>query len=256
MVATQYSAERGIEVEEAAPDRYDGTSSPGLLWSGDGALVIPTTRRGVRPRAVRPSPAWHYITKRAIDLILGTVLLVAAVPVLVVAAVLIKFDSPGPVLFTQVRAGRHRRSFSMLKLRTMVENAEEELESVRHLNEADGPLFKISDDPRVTRVGRILRATSIDELPQLWNVVRGQMSLVGPRPALPHEVDDWPRYVHRRLEVRPGVTGLWQISGRSELSFDDYVTYDLVYVESWTPARDLAILARTIPVVVNRRGAH
>ena len=124
------------------------------------------------------------------------------------------------------------------------------------LNEADGPLFKMAEDPRITRVGRLIRATSIDELPQLWNVVRGDMSLVGPRPALPHETEEWDSLLAQRLRVKPGITGMWQVNGRSDTSFEDYTRLDLYYVDNWTLTTDLAIMLKTVPAVVLRQGAH
>jgi len=159
------------------------------------------------------------------------------------------------VLFRQVRVGRNGKPFKVYKFRTMVENAEELVIDLRDLNEAAGPLFKISDDPRVTRVGALLRRSSIDELPQLWNVIRGDMSLVGPRPAIPSEVEGWLPELHERLRVKPGMTGMWQVNGRSAASWDDYVRLDLYYVDNWSLSTDLAILAQTVPAVLSSRGA-
>ncbi len=160
------------------------------------------------------------------------------------------------MLFRQTRVGRDSAPFTVRKFRSMVADAEERLIDLRDQNECDGPLFKIHDDPRVTRVGKVLRKTSIDELPQLWNVLRGEMSLVGPRPALPSEVAGWPAPLFQRLRVRPGITGMWQVSGRSENSFEEYARLDLTYVDNWSLATDLAILAKTVPAVLLRRGAH
>ena len=199
---------------------------------------------------------WHATAKRVFDLLIaGTTLLLTA-PVLLVAAIAIKLDTPGPVLFRQVRVGRDGRPFEMLKLRTMCVDAEQRRAELLHRNEADGPMFKLRDDPRVTRVGRFLRRCSIDELPQCWNVLRGDMSVVGPRPALPVEVDAWPDEVRGRLRVLPGITGMWQVCGRSDTSFDDYVRLDLAYVDNWSLAHDLEIVARTVGVVLNARGAR
>lgn len=199
---------------------------------------------------------WRVVAKRVFDVAVSAVLLLLTLPLLAVAAVAIKLDSRGPVLFRQERVGRHGRTFQVLKLRTMVHDAEERLEEVLPLNEADGPLFKIARDPRVTRVGRWLRMLSIDELPQLWNVLKGEMSLVGPRPALPREVAGWSPEAHERLRVKPGLTGMWQVHGRSAAAFDDYVRYDLYYVDNWSLATDAAILARTIPAVLFAKGAY
>ena len=207
--------------------------------------VEPVTRGG-----------WRAWAKRSFD-VAGAVLgLVLTAPVLLVAAVAVKLDSRGPIVFRQIRVGRDSEPFSVLKLRTMVSDAEERLAELRELNEADGPLFKMADDPRITRVGKLLRVTSLDELPQLWNVLRGDMSLVGPRPALPHETEEWDALLAQRLRVKPGITGMWQVSGRSDTSFEDYTRLDLYYVDNWSLATDLAILAKTVPVVALRKGAR
>ncbi len=198
---------------------------------------------------------WRRTAKRAFDVVLASLGLLVASPVLLAAMVAIRLDSPGPVLFRQVRVGRNGRPFQVLKLRTMVEDAEALRDELLEANEADGPLFKMADDPRVTRVGKVLRTTSIDELPQLWNVLRGEMSLVGPRPALPHETEAWDPLLTQRLRVTPGITGMWQVNGRSESSFEDYTRLDLYYVDNWSLLIDLAILAKTVPVVLLRRGA-
>jgi exopolysaccharide biosynthesis polyprenyl glycosylphosphotransferase len=195
------------------------------------------------------------VAKRSFDLaatLLGTVVLL---PVFVVLALAVRASSRGPVFFRQARVGYHGRPFMMLKFRTMVADAEDRLDDVVHLNEATGPMFKIKDDPRITPVGRFLRKWSLDELPQLWNVVAGHMSLVGPRPALPKEVAEYEDWMLARLEVRPGLTGLWQVSGRSDLPFEDYVRLDLFYIENWSLAYDLYILAKTVPTLATARGA-
>jgi exopolysaccharide biosynthesis polyprenyl glycosylphosphotransferase len=207
--------------------------------------VEPVTRGG-----------WRAWAKRSFDVIIAAIGLVATAPVYLAAAIAIKIDTRGPVLFRQVRVGRDSAPFPVLKLRTMVTDAEDRLAELRSLNEADGPLFKMTNDPRVTRVGRFLRVTSIDELPQLWNVLRGDMSLVGPRPALPHETEEWDALLAQRLRVKPGITGMWQVSGRSDTTFEDYTRLDLYYVDNWSLATDLAILTKTLPVVLFRRGAR
>jgi exopolysaccharide biosynthesis polyprenyl glycosylphosphotransferase len=194
--------------------------------------------------------------KRAFDLVFGTLALLLTLPIWGVAAVLVKVTSRGPVLFRQERVGRHGRAFEVLKLRTMCLNAEDRLAELRERNEADGPLFKLRDDPRVTRLGKVLRRTSIDELPQLVNVLRGEMSLVGPRPPLPAEVEAYEDRQRDRLEVRPGITGVWQVGGRSDLSFDEYVRLDLFYIENWSLAFDVYLIAKTIPAVLGARGAR
>lgn len=199
---------------------------------------------------------WRAVAKRSFDLALSLGLLLAAAPVLLVAPIAIKLDSRGPVLFTQVRVGQHGGRFRIYKLRTMVADAEARVIDLRDRTDTDGVLFKMRDDPRVTRVGRILRKFSLDELPQLWNVVRGEMSLVGPRPALPDELRGWSPEAYERLRVKPGLTGMWQVSGRSDTSFGQYVRLDLYYVDNWSLWTDLAIVAKTIPTVLLRRGAY
>jgi exopolysaccharide biosynthesis polyprenyl glycosylphosphotransferase len=199
---------------------------------------------------------WPQVAKRAFDVGLAATLLVVSTPVLLVAAVAVKVTSPGPVLFRQERVGRRGRRFHVLKLRTMVADAEERLVELDLLNEADGPLFKIHNDPRVTRVGHLLRKLSLDELPQLVNVLKGEMSLVGPRPALPSEVTQWGPELFERLRVAPGITGMWQVRGRSDSSFAQYQRWDLYYVDNWSMAHDIGILLRTLPVVLSQKGAY
>jgi exopolysaccharide biosynthesis polyprenyl glycosylphosphotransferase len=199
---------------------------------------------------------WQMSAKRMFDLVLSAGLGIALAPVLVFAALAIKLDSRGPVHFRQRRVGKDGRCFDVLKFRTMVSNAEDLIEGLLHQNQADGPLFKLRRDPRITRVGRVLRALSIDELPQLWNVLQGEMSLVGPRPALPSEVPLWSEALHGRLAVKPGMTGMWQVSGsRRWHSFDEYARLDLYYVDNWSIWTDLAILAKTVPAVLFNRPA-
>jgi exopolysaccharide biosynthesis polyprenyl glycosylphosphotransferase len=193
--------------------------------------------------------------KRATDVAGACAGLLFAGPVLLAAALAVKLTSPGPVLFRQVRCGLHGRRFEMLKLRTMVSGAEARRAELEHLNEMDGPVFKVRDDPRVTPVGRFLRRFSLDELPQLFDVLRGTMSLVGPRPSIPSEVDEYQTFERRRLSMRPGLTCLWQISGRNEIGFDDWVRLDLEYIDTWSLAGDLRILLRTFPAVLRGKGA-
>ena len=202
-----------------------------------------------------PRTGWRTVAKRTFDVTFAACGLVGASLLMAVVAVAVRLDSAGPVLFRQTRVGRDGELFQVLKFRTMVVGAEQLIIDLRDLNEAQGPLFKIADDPRVTLVGRVLRRTSIDELPQLWNVLRGEMSLVGPRPALPSEVEAWHPELHERLRVKPGMTGMWQVNGRSTTSWDDYVRLDLYYVDNWSLSTDLAILAKTVPAVLTSRGA-
>jgi lipopolysaccharide/colanic/teichoic acid biosynthesis glycosyltransferase len=194
-------------------------------------------------------------TKRAVDVAGSALLLTSCLPVLLLAALAIRLESKGPVLFGQMRCGRGGRRFRMWKLRTMTHDAEARKQALLHLNEMDGPVFKMRRDPRVTRVGGVLRRLSIDEIPQLWNVLRGEMSLVGPRPPLPEEAMRYSPSQRRRLAVTPGLTGLWQVSGRNELSFEEWVRLDLEYVAQASLALDLRILARTVPAVLRGRGA-
>jgi exopolysaccharide biosynthesis polyprenyl glycosylphosphotransferase len=197
---------------------------------------------------------WQARAKRAFDITLAAIGGVLAAPLIALAAVAIKLDGEGPVHFRQKRVGKDGKPFDVLKLRTMVNNAERLQGALLRENQADGPLFKLRSDPRITRVGRVLRALSIDELPQLWNVLRGDMSLVGPRPALPSEVPLWAPELHGRLTVKPGMTGMWQVSGsRRWHSFDEYARLDLYYVDNWSIWTDLAILAKTIPAVLCNR---
>jgi exopolysaccharide biosynthesis polyprenyl glycosylphosphotransferase len=199
---------------------------------------------------------WPLVIKRLLDIIVSSILLILLAPMFVVIAVLIKLDSPGPGLFVQERVGLNKRKFRMYKFRTMVADAEQRQAQIESLNEADGPVFKIKDDPRVTRLGKFLRKTSIDELPQLLNVLKNDMSLVGPRPLDVRDYngleEDWLR---RRFSVRPGITCLWQINGRSLVSFQEWMRFDIRYVDNWSIWLDLEILARTIPAVLRGSGA-
>jgi lipopolysaccharide/colanic/teichoic acid biosynthesis glycosyltransferase len=205
---------------------------------------------------LRPANRRYLLEKRALDVTICLLLLVFVVPLLLLCILAIRLDTPGPALFTQDRTGRDGRRFRMLKLRTMVANAEELKPALAHLNVLPPPDFKILDDPRITRVGRFLRATSLDELPQLWNVLVGEMSLVGPRPPLPHEVERYEEDVNRRLLTKPGITGLWQVSGRSNLSWEESVKIDLYYVENWSITGDLVILLKTVRAVIGSTGAY
>jgi exopolysaccharide biosynthesis polyprenyl glycosylphosphotransferase len=203
-----------------------------------------------------PPFSWRTEAKRIIDLTVALVALVLSVPVLVLAAIAIKLDSAGPVFFVQERVGFSKRRFSMIKFRTMTVDAEARMRDVEHLNEKSGPIFKIRNDPRITRVGKWLRKLSIDELPQLINVLMGDMSVVGPRPlsvrdALRMELA-WQK---RRFSVKPGLTCLWQVSGRSNLSFEQWMQLDLEYIDHWSLKLDVSILLRTIPAIVLTRGA-
>lgn len=200
-------------------------------------------------------PSWCAI-KRTIDLVLGGALLLLSLPFIAAAAIAIVCTTGGTPFYTQERIGMHGRRFKMLKLRTMVNGAHAMRKDVMHLNEADGPVFKIRNDPRLHPLGSFLRRTSIDELPNLVNVVAGDISLVGPRPALPNEVEHYDRFALRRLSVPQGVTCLWQINGRSQVCFDHWMELDNRYIDTWTPWTDLLIVAKTIPAVLRKDGAH
>ncbi len=201
-------------------------------------------------------PLWWWTLKRGIDVFVGGLLLLAATPLIAIAAVAIVLVTGGSPIFAQERVGQHGRRFKMFKLRTMVKNAHELREQLMHLNEVDGPVFKIRKDPRLHPLGGLLRRTSVDELPNLINVVLGDISLVGPRPALPCEIEHYDTAARRRLLVPQGVTCLWQINGRSDVSFEHWMQLDNHYVDTWTPLSDLAIVVRTIPAVLRKDGAH
>jgi exopolysaccharide biosynthesis polyprenyl glycosylphosphotransferase len=199
---------------------------------------------------------WLWWVKRAFDFVAAAIGLVMTAPLVAVIALAIKLDSPGPVFFSQVRIGKGGRPFICHKFRTMYVGADKEKEMLVAFNEAKGALFKIRDDPRMTRVGRALRRTSLDELPQLYNILKGDMSLVGPRPQVPEEVEQYQQWHKKRLETWPGLTGLWQVSGRSNLSFDDMCLLDIYYIENWSPVLDTKILLQTLPKVILGDGAY
>ena len=213
---------------------------------------------GVTALSLRPVrlTGTQAVIKRAFDIAVAGIGLVIISPVLAAIAVAIKVTSPGPILFRQKRVGHRGRPFTMLKFRSMQVGADKMVDELRAEHGVEDLMFKIKDDPRVTAVGRFLRKVSLDELPQLINVVIGDMSLVGPRPPLPEEVTRYEDWQFDRLEVPPGISGLWQVSGRSDLSFEDCVRLDLFYIENWSLAYDLYILAKTLPVLVSKRGAY
>ena len=203
-----------------------------------------------------PSNETQLALKRALDVAVSLLVLALAGPAIGIAALAIRSTSPGSVLFKQKRIGLNGRMFTLYKFRTMIEDAHARREEVAHLNEMNGPAFKAKDDPRVTPVGRFLRRFSLDEIPQLWNVLKGDMSLVGPRPPIPEEVASYHRWHRRRLSMKPGLTCLWQISGRNDIQdFDRWMKLDLQYIDNWSPTLDLKILLRTIPAVLSGKGA-
>lgn len=239
---------RGHDIDiELSSGLLDVTTSRVLIREVSGVPLI--TVRGVsfslRKRTV----------KRAFDLAVGSLVMILGAPVWLVLGAAIKLESRGGVFYRQTRLGRGGEPFEMYKFRSMADGADAVREQLDGHNEATGPLFKMKDDPRVTRVGRWLRRLSLDEFPQIINVIRGEMSLVGPRPPLPQETHHYSDYHWRRMEVLPGMTGLWQVSGRSSLTFDEMVRLDLFYIENWSVAFDMAVIVRTIPAVLSSRGA-
>jgi len=196
------------------------------------------------------------LIKRLSDLVLSALLIIILSPILILFALLVKITSPGPVSFPHQRIGLNGHAFAMLKFRSMVKEAEAIFPQLKHLSEVEGHIFKMKDDPRVTPLGRFMRRWSIDELPQLFNVFLGQMSLVGPRPPLPREVEKYSPWHKKRLRVRPGITGLWQVSGRSLLPFEEMVRLDIYYIENWSLWQDIKILLRSLPVVIFGTGAY
>lgn len=225
------------------------------LTSGEPRVSLSAIESFVNRYAI--APRWQRICKRAVDIIGASLALILLSPVMIVTAMALSITSRGPILFIQKRVGYNGETFRFLKFRSMCHDAEalrsEFLDQNHHRH---GPIFKIEDDPRMTRIGRLMRRLSIDELPQLFHVLQGKMSLVGPRPPLPNEVETYSPRELLRLTVTPGITCIWQVSGRSELDFDTWVDMDLEYIENWSLWLDLELLARTIPAVLSRRGAY
>jgi exopolysaccharide biosynthesis polyprenyl glycosylphosphotransferase len=204
-----------------------------------------------------PTDGWQLIMKRLIDIVGSAALLLALAPLFAVVTLLIRLDSAGPLFFAQERVGFNKRRFMMIKFRTMVAEADRQQNLLEHLNEAEGPVFKIKNDPRVTPIGRFLRRFSIDELPQLFNVLKGDMSLVGPRPLPVRDVERIDAQWHkRRFSIKPGITCLWQVNGRSNIGFNEWVRMDLDYIDKWSLGLDLLILMKTIPAVFKGPGAY
>jgi len=256
-------ATTGID-QEHANDLIRDLTREGLFAELTSAMRdISSNRISVRPLGRYPilcvepvaQLSWRRVAKRVFDIVVASVAILLSLPILVIAATLVRVTSGKGVLFRQERIGKDGRPFKLYKLRTMVPDAEERLADLWGHNEAPVPMFKMTDDPRVTPIGRLLRASSIDELPQLFNVILGDMSLVGPRPALPAEASQWDERLRERLRVQPGITGMWQVSGRYTASLETYARLDLYYVDNWSLTTDLAILARTALVVVSRHGS-
>jgi lipopolysaccharide/colanic/teichoic acid biosynthesis glycosyltransferase len=239
-----------MEFNMRADQVVEMTADRALLLTLNGQGAVPVQKQGVRP--------WrkgYTLAKRLLDVTVSMALLPFVLPVMAVCAALIWIENPGPVMFSRMRTGRGGKPFKMFKFRTMVTNAEELKEKYAHLNEHTWPDFKITNDPRVTRVGRILRKTSLDELPQIFNVLRGDMSLVGPRPTS-FAVSTYSLWHTERLEVLPGITGLWQVSGRAEIDFDERIRLDVEYIEKQCMWLDLKILFNTLFVVFKSHGAY
>jgi lipopolysaccharide/colanic/teichoic acid biosynthesis glycosyltransferase len=234
----------------AAAASVVGVAAPAYVSSPAPAL------QHAAPASFAPEGIYAQVGKRVLDIVGATVALVCFSPVIALAALAVRIDSRGAALYKSKRLGRNGREFTFYKLRSMHVGAEAERARLMHLNEVDGPVFKLRRDPRVTRVGQWLRSTSIDELPQIFNVLKGDMSLVGPRPPLPEEADKYEAWQRRRLDVKPGITSLWAISGRSRLGFDEWMRLDLEYIRRQSLATDLRILLRTIPAVLSREGAY
>ncbi|MCB0183407.1 MAG: sugar transferase, partial [Caldilineaceae bacterium] len=233
---------------QLVPDYFQLTKNQVQVEDLNGIPLLSTRELSIQ--------GWNYIVKRTADTLMVLLTVLLAWPVMAAIALAIRFDSPGPIIYKQIRIGKNGKPFFCYKFRSMVANADARRQEIADRNEASGPLFKMRNDPRQTRVGRFIRRISLDELPQLYNVVRGEMSIVGPRPNLPSEVEQYEEWHKKRLAASPGITGLWQVSGRSDLTFDEMVLLDIYYVENWSLALDLHILLRSVQAVLGARGAY
>ncbi len=241
-------------------------SQSGLMHTAEASETIPLKQKSGGGSYDIPAPAlltderedtlYLRYGKRALDITGSAVGLLLLLPFLPLIALAIRISSPGPILYKSIRLGQGGQPFVFYKFRSMVDGAHESRNFLLHLNEAEGPVFKIARDPRITRVGQFLRRTSIDEIPQLLNVLRGDMTLVGPRPPIPEEVEKYEPWQRRRLDVKPGITCLWQISGRSKLGFEEWMRLDIQYIRNQSFLLDLKILLRTLPAVISREGAY
>jgi len=241
-------AEQGIRTTIAADLFSVGIAKSRLSYFGSMPLIHFETPPGDR---------WELSLKRGLDVCFSLILMVLLAPIFLVIALAVRFSSRGPIFFIQRRVGRSGRFFNLYKFRSMVEDAESQLAGLQHQNEMEGPVFKIAADPRITKFGQLLRRYSLDELPQLFNVLKGDMSLVGPRPPVPGEVNLYERRDRRRLSMRPGLTCTWQVNGRNTITdFEDWVKMDLAYIDNWSLALDFALLLKTIPAVLSGHGAR
>ncbi len=243
-----YTCEQNQVRAQIVPDYFHLTKNQVQVEDLNGIPLLSTRELSIQ--------GWNYIVKRTADIVLSVLVLLLVWPLLALIALAIRLDSPGSIIYQQLRIGKHGKPFACYKFRSMVANADARRHEVAGLNEATGPLFKMRNDPRQTNVGRFIRRFSLDELPQLYNVIRGEMSIVGPRPNLPSEVAAYEEWHKKRLVASPGITGLWQVSGRSDLTFDEMVLLDIYYVENWSLALDLHILLRSAPAVLRARGAY
>jgi len=259
ITGTAVGADALLELDQALqPVRVEVRLSPGLPHVSPSRMTVrPLDGLALLSLDRRELGRWDASVKRACDLVGASALLIGALPVMAMLAVLVRLTSPGRAFFRQHRVGKDGKPFVMYKLRSMDVDAETRVDELEQGNDTpDGVLFKMRDDPRVTRLGAVLRRWGLDELPQLFNVLKGDMSLVGPRPALPRETARYNDRLRARLRVKPGLTGLWQVNGRHELSFDDYIRYDLFYVENWSIGLDLYVIGKTVPALLTRRGAY
>ena len=245
--AVHICEEQGVEVRISLDILRFG---PGRMTVADmdGVPMLAFTRA--------PSDAIALGLKRGFDIVMSALVLLFLAPAFVVIAAAIRYDSPGPIFFRQRRVGQSGRAFEMLKFRSMYRDAEARLDELRSRNEMSGPVFKMANDPRVTKVGNFLRKTSLDEFPQFWNVLKGEMSVVGPRPPIPAEVRQYKRWQRRRLSMKPGITCIWQISGRNNIDFERWMDLDLEYIDEWSLWGDIQICFKTIPAVLSARGAR
>ncbi len=243
-----YTCEQKQIRAQIVPDYFHLTKNQVQVEDFNGIPLLSTRDLSIQ--------GWNYIVKRTVDILLSALTVLLAWPVMAAIALAIRLDSPGAIIYQQTRIGKNGKPFACYKFRSMVADADARRHEIDSFNEASGPLFKMRNDPRQTRVGRLIRRLSLDELPQIYNVMRGEMSIVGPRPNLPSEVDAYEEWHKKRLAASPGITGLWQVSGRSDLTFDEMVLLDIYYVENWSLALDLHILLRSVPAVLRARGAY